>query len=124
MPATNTFLVVGSLVGATNLLGALDGDGNSIVDYTQPHVAGVSGTLTQAAHGGRPVLATGNITVPVTDGFTCLIRNKSGSNRTISPASGNLIHEGTTKASIALPTNREVAVHGDGTDVWVAGALS
>lgn len=101
-----------------------DADGSAIVDYTQPHVTGVSGTLTQAAHGGRPILITGTVTVPVTDGFTALLRNKSASAQTVQPASGNLIHEGSTKASISLPDNREVSVHSDGTDVWVAGALS
>lgn len=101
-----------------------DRNGGALFDYTTaPHVPGVSGTLTQAAHGGRPVLITGTVTVPVTDGFVCLLRNKSGSAQTVQPASGALVHEGTTKASINLPTNREVAVHGDGTDVWVSGEI-
>ena len=104
--------------------GTIDLTGGSLIDYTQPHVSGVTGTLTQTAHGGRAVLATGTITVPVTNGFICLIRNKSGANRTIQPASGSLIHEGTTKATIALPTNRSLAVHGDGTDVWADGAIA
>jgi hypothetical protein len=101
-----------------------DVNGQAIIDYTQPHVAAVSGLLTQSAHGGRPLLVTGNVTVPVTNGFTALIRNKSGTVRTISPASGNLIHEGVTKATISLPDRRELSVHGDGTDVWCAGALA
>lgn len=121
--APTAFLTAVSGDGAPALGGTLDGNGNSIIDYVQPHVAGVSGTLTQASHGGRPILATGTITVPVTNGFICLIRNKSGSGRTIQPASGVLIHEGTTKASISLPNNRDVLVHGDGTDVWVSGAI-
>lgn len=104
--------------------GSLDCNGNSIIDYVQPHVTGVSGTLTQAAHGGRPILITGTVTVPVADGFNSIVRNKSGSSQTVEPASGNLIHEGATKASISLPTNRAVMVHSDGTDVWVEGAIA
>jgi hypothetical protein len=117
------FLQTVSADGAPSLGGTLDGNANSIIDYTSPHVSGVSGTLTQAAHGGRPILATGTITVPVTNGFICLIRNKSGAGRTVQPASGVLIHEGTTKANISLPNNRGVLVHGDGTDVWVDGVI-
>ena len=113
-----------TFTGTVTLSGSLDGNGNSIIDYIQPHVSGVTGTLTQAAHGGRAILATGTITVPVTNGFICLIRNKSGANRTIQPASGSLIHDGATAATIVLPTNRSVAVHGDGTDVWVDGAIA
>jgi hypothetical protein len=109
---------------APALGGTLDGNGNSIIDYLQPHVSAVSGTLTQAAHGGRPCLITGTVTVPVTNGFVSLLRNKSGATRTVQPASGVLIHEGTTKASISLPNNRSLLVHGDGTDVWAEGAIA
>ena len=112
-----------TFTGTVALGGTLDGNSNSIVDYVQPHVAGISGVLTQDAHGGRVVLATGTITSPVTNGFICLIRNKSGSPRLVQPASGVLIHEGTTKASISLPHNRSLLVHGDGTDVWAEGAI-
>lgn len=122
---------LGTLGAATAAQGAKadtalqpDANGQAVVDYTQPHVTSVTGTLTQAAHGGRPLLITGDVTVPVTNGFTALIRNKSGAARTVSPASGNLIHEGVTKASISLPDRREVSVHSDGTDVWCAGALA
>lgn len=111
-------------LASPTLSGTIDLTGGSLIDYTQPHVAGVSGTLTQSAHGGRAVLATGTVTVPVTNGFICLIRNKSGANRTIQPASGNLIHDGATSVSIILPTNRSLAVHGDGTDVWADGAIA
>ena len=106
------------------LSGFLDCQGNTIVNYIQPHVPGVTGTLNQNAHGGRPILITGNVTVPVSSGFICLIRNKSGATRTITPASGNLIHEGLAKASISLPHLRTVSVHADGGDIWVDGALS
>ena len=112
--------------GTVTLGGSLDGNGNSIIDYIQPFVSGAFTSLTQTAHGGRAILITGagTVTVPVINGFICLIWNKSGANRTIQPASGSLIHDGATIASIALPNNRSVTVHGDGTDVWVDGALA
>lgn len=102
----------------------LNGGGNPIVNYTQPKVGSVSGTLTQASHGGRPCHITGSTVVPIADGFVAELRNKSGTAKTITPASGSLIHEGATKASISLPNNRAVVVAGDGTDVWVYGALA
>jgi hypothetical protein len=121
--APNNFLSNVSEDTSPDLGGTLDGNGNSIIDYTAPHVAGVSGTLTQAAHGGRPIFITGTVTVPVTSGFVCLIRNKSGSSKTIEPASGVLIHNGGDEASISLPNKRELLVHSDGTDVWCSGAI-
>lgn len=104
-----------------------DFNGVAAVDYIQPHVTGVTGTLTQAAHGGRPIHITGNVTVPVTSGFVCEIRNKDVTTRTVTPASGSLIHEGVkllAGASINLPQYRSVLVESDGTDVWVYGAIA
>lgn len=112
---------------APGLGGTLDGNANAIIDYIQPHVPVVSGTLNQAAHGGRPIHVAGNVIVPVTDGFTCEIRNKSTTTRTVTPASGSLIHNGTlltAGASINLPQYRVVVVKSDGTDVWVYGAVA
>ena len=108
---------------------AFAGDFNAVaaIDYTTPIVASVTGTLNQAAHGGRPCHITGAITVPVTNGFTCELANKSGSAQTIQAATGSLIHNGATTAApatISLSNLRSVTVRSDGTDVWVYGALS
>lgn len=108
-----------------DLGGPLNGAGHPIINYTQPKVSSVTGTLTQSSHGGRPCHITGNITVPNTDGFVAELRNPpGGSTRTISPSGGVLIHEGVTKATISLPVNRSVVVAGDGTNVWAYGALA
>lgn len=106
--------------------GPLNGGGHIINNYTQPKVQSVNGELTQASHGGRPCHITGTTTVPLTDGFVCELRNRSGSAKTINAVGGGtvLIHEGAEKSSISLPHLRSVVVAGDGDRVWVYGALA
>jgi hypothetical protein len=125
--APSTAVTIGPLgmvlTSGMQIGGTFDANSQPITNYTQPPVEGVSGLLQQSSHGGRLIMIAGNITVPVANGFTCHIKNKSVTTRSISPESGDLIHEGERKSSINLPTLRSVAVESDGTDVWVYGAL-
>jgi len=52
--------------------GALDGQGNEIAGYIND-VISATGALTAATHGGGIILTTGNITIPTTAGFTCVL---------------------------------------------------
>jgi len=104
---------------------ALDGGGFAITNYTLGSlVTSVTGVMTQAAHGGRVCQLSGDVTVPITDGFMALLQNPSGgATRTITPAGGQVIHDGAAVATLAVPILREVSVRGDGTNLWVAGAV-
>ncbi len=53
--------------------GDLDGKGLKIENYINEVVTSVTGTLTTTAHSGNIIKTSGNITVPTTAGFTCVI---------------------------------------------------
>lgn len=85
--------------------------------------ANATGSIAGSAS-GRTLFATGNITgVPVTAGWQAVIRNKSGSNKTITPASGSCIKgkTGATAASVTIAQYKSVTVEGDGTNLFVDG---
>ena len=60
-------------------------------------------------------MLSGNVTVPVADGFKVLLRKKSGSTRTITPAGGSIVYQGLPVASLTLPHLREMSLWSDGT---------
>lgn len=53
--------------------GALDGQGNEVANYKNKVMTSVTGTLTVAAHSGNALKTSGNVTIPTTAGFTCVL---------------------------------------------------
>lgn len=56
--------------------GALDGGGNLISNYRNTVATGVSGSLTKAAHSGKYLVTSGNVTIPNAsgdEGFCCVL---------------------------------------------------
>src|SRR6056297_2061494 len=60
-------------LGANVFTGTQDFNGQQVEGYLGKVVASVSGTLTAAAHAGNTLVSSGNITVPTTAGFQCVI---------------------------------------------------
>jgi hypothetical protein len=88
--------------------------------------ANASGSMAGAAS-GRTVFLTGDVTaVPIAAGWHQTMRNKSGSIKTITPASGNCIKskDGSTAASVILANNKACFVEGDGANLFVDGDVS
>lgn len=67
-------ILTNKTLGATVMSGALDLGGQLAHSNLVSVVTGVSGTLTTAAHMGRMIVTTGNITVPTTTGFHCFVK--------------------------------------------------
>ena len=120
LPADGVAANKGDLRG--NLLAAKE-EIEQLMRANFPHLRDVSGILTVADHGGRACFLVANVVAPVTDGFQILLRNKSGSTRTISPTSGSIIHQGLAVPTLPLPHLREVSLWSDGVDIWASGAV-
>jgi hypothetical protein len=79
------------------------------------------------ASSGASWKLTGNVTaVPVTNGWLAKYVNTSGSNKTITPASGVCVktETGSTQASVTLSNNKSCVVQGDGTNLIVDGDVT
>ena len=53
--------------------GTLNVNGQQIEGYLNKVVSSVSGTLTAASHAGNVLITSGNVTVPTTAGFSCIL---------------------------------------------------
>ena len=60
-------------LGANTFTGTQDFNGQQVEGMIGKVVTGVLGTLTAAAHSGNILVSSGNITVPTTAGFQCVI---------------------------------------------------
>lgn len=79
------------------------------------------------ASSGASWKLTDNVTaVPVTNGWLAKYVNTSGSNKTITPASGVCVktENGITQSSVSLGNNKTCVVHGDGTNLIVDGDVT
>lgn len=79
------------------------------------------------ADSGKSWKLTGNVTdVPITDGWIAKYVNTSGTDKTITPASGTVImtEDGTTPASVTLGNNKSCVAQGDGTNLIVDGDVT
>jgi hypothetical protein len=121
----SSWRVTGATDHDTQLEGNLNANGKQISgNYVVQ--ANATGSMAGAAS-GRTVFLTGNVTaVPITAGWHQTMRNKSGSNKTITPASGTCIKtkDGTTPASVTLANNKACFVEGDGTNLFVDGDVT
>lgn len=79
--------------GANVFTGTQDFNGQQVEGALGKVVAGVSGALTAAEHSGNTLLTSGNVTIPTTAGFSCIIR--AGGAHTVT-------FNGTTSAAMAL----------------------
>lgn len=129
-------------IGAQTFLGRLVGLGTGAVNALTPAqvITNLQGeptdlygqlSLPQSATGsqasapsGRTWNLTGNVSaVPVTAGWHALYLNSSGSNKTITPVSGQCISTKTATlvASVTVANNEAVTVFGNGTNLWIMG---
>jgi hypothetical protein len=121
----STWLVFGSTNHETIWQADVNANG-SLVYGNLAAQAPASGSMA-GAPSGRTVFLTGNVTaVPIAAGWHQTMRNRSGSNKTITPASGNCIKtkDGSTAASVTLGNNKACFVEGDGVDLFVDGDVS
>ena len=91
----------------------------------KPFVTAISSPTVNTSGGSwRFPVGSSSITgIPITNGWNALYLNVSGSNKTITPASGTciVIESGATAASISVANNKAVTVIGDGTNLIVFG---
>jgi hypothetical protein len=79
------------------------------------------------AASGKSWKLEGNVTaVPVTNGWLAKYVNTSGTDKTITPASGVCVktETGSTQASVTLSNNKSCVVQGDGTNLIVDGDVT
>lgn len=137
---TTSFRITGSVeligdgsswlvIGSTDHEGVWQADVNAngkVIAGNLAAQANASGSMAGAAS-GRTVFLTGDVTgVPIAAGWHQTMRNKSGSNQTITPVSGNCIKtkDGSTAASVTLANNKACFVEGDGAALFVDGDVS
>jgi len=102
----------------------LDVGGFDIINYGVKKVTDVNGPLTTAAHGGRLCVLNGNVTVPVTGTFSALLYNPTATPRIVTPASGSVVHDLQTQATISIPQWGKVSVLADGTNLLADGQIA
>lgn len=61
-------------LGANIFTGTQDFNGQQVEGMRNKVVTGVSGTLTMADHSGNILVTSGNVTIPTTAGFNCILR--------------------------------------------------
>lgn len=62
-----------AVLGANTFTGTQDFNGQQVEAFLNKNVATVSGTLTTTAHSGNILETSGNVTVPTTAGFNCIL---------------------------------------------------
>jgi hypothetical protein len=100
----------------------VEGNGKELKGILSPFQTATGSQAGKASH--RAWKLTGDITaVPTVNGWNALYANVSGTNKTITPASGTcIVVEGAiTAASVTVATNKAVTVWADGTNLFVFG---
>jgi hypothetical protein len=81
-----------TLYGDNEITGTQDFNGQQVEGFVNKVVASVSGALTAADHSGNALVTSGNVTVPTTAGFNCVL---------IAGGAHTVTFNGTTSAAMA-----------------------
>jgi hypothetical protein len=70
---TGTQTLTNKTMGATVYAGAQDFAGNQVENFVSKVMPAISGTLAAATHSGNVLITSGNVTIPATPGFNCVL---------------------------------------------------